>query len=277
MQQHYLQYHWFGRHYSLGYRAHGDVTSPNVLLCVHGVSRNAKDFDVIAEALADHYHVIALDMPGRGQSEWLEEKGHYGQQLYEIVTGQIMGMTGAKQLDWLGTSMGGMLGMRVASREQSPIRRMVLNDIGPFVPAEGRAQNARVFGLDTRFASEAEGVAWIRENRTAFGPFTDAGWERFGRDSLRQISVDQWGLDYDPGLSQTSNTGDFQAWDQWEAITCPVLCVWGTDSTLLTADTVARMKVTGPKAQVFEVPGVGHCPGLTDAAQIGAVRDFLTA
>jgi pimeloyl-ACP methyl ester carboxylesterase len=137
MQQHYLQYHWFGRHYSLGYRAHGDVTSPNVLLCVHGVSRNAKDFDVIAEALADHYHVIALDMPGRGQSEWLEEKGHYGQQLYEIVTGQIMGMTGAKQLDWLGTSMGGMLGMRVASREQSPIRRMVLNDIGPLSRRRG--------------------------------------------------------------------------------------------------------------------------------------------
>jgi pimeloyl-ACP methyl ester carboxylesterase len=275
MQQHYLQYHWFGEHHTIGYRAFGDVHNRNVLLCVHGISRNARDFDDIAEALSDHYYVLALDMPGRGESEWLEDKGHYGYPLYETVVGEVIEMLGARQVDWIGTSMGGVIGMRIAAMEHSPIRRMVLNDIGPFIPAAGRRQNGASFGLDNRFASEADGIRWIRENRTAFGPFTDAEWEKFGRDSLRKIGDGEWGLDYDPGLAETRATGDYNAWDQWAKIACPVLCVWGLDSVLLTAETVERMQTTGPKAEVHRVAGAGHCPGLVNAKQIGAVRRFL--
>lgn len=276
MEQMYLQYHWFGAHHTIGYRAFGDVNNRNVLLCVHGVSRNARDFDVIAKALSDHYYVLALDMPGRGQSEWLDDKGHYGYQLYETVAGEVIEMLGARQVDWIGTSMGGHIGMRIAAMENSPIRRMVLNDIGPFIPESGRKQNGASFGLDPRFSSEAEGIRWIRENRTAFGPFTDAEWEQFGRDSLRQISPSEWTFDYDPGLAATRASGDHNSWDQWEKITCPVLCVWGLDSVLLTADTVQKMQITGPKAEVFEVAGAGHCPGLVSTDQIQAVRQFLT-
>lgn len=275
MQQHFLQYHWDGQHYTVGYRAHGEASNPNVLLCVHGISRNARDFDTLGEALSDRYYVIALDMPGRGQSEWLEDKSQYGYPLYETVAGEVIAMTGAPQVDWIGTSMGGVIGMRVAAMENSPIRKLVLNDIGPFVPAEGRRQNGASFGLDNRFASEAEGVQWVRKNRTAFGPFTDAEWEKFGRDSLRKLSDTEWGLDYDPGLAQTRAMGDYDAWQQWERITCPVLEVWGTESALLTADTVERMKTTGSKAEVLEVPGVGHCPGLTKDRHIGVIREFL--
>ncbi len=275
MQQHFLQYHWDGQHYTVGYRAHGEASNPNVLLCVHGISRNARDFDTIGEAFADQYYVIALDMPGRGQSEWLEDKSQYGYPLYETVAGEVIAMTGARQVDWIGTSMGGVIGMRVAAMENSPIRKLVLNDIGPFIPAEGRKQNGASFGLDNRFASEAEGIGWVRENRTAFGPFTDAEWEKFGRDLLRKLSDSEWGLDYDPGLAQTRAMGDYEAWGQWERITCPVLVVWGTEFALLTADTVERMKTTGPKAEVLEVPRVGHCPGLTHDRQIGVIREFL--
>ena len=277
MQQHFLQYTWFGEHHSVGYRAYCDASNSNVLLCVHGVSRNARDFDTIGEALSQHYYVIAVDMPGRGQSDWLDEKGHYGYSLYETVAGEVIAMTGAAKVDWIGTSMGGIIGMRVAAMENSPIRKLVLNDIGPFIPAAGRSENGRLFGLDTRFASEAEGVQWVRENRTAFGPFTDAEWQKFGRDSLRQISPSEWALDYDPGLGETRATGDFNAWDLWAKIAGPVLCVWGKDSLLLTADTVERMRTTGPKAEIHAVPDVGHCPGLVDDDQIVAVRRFLTA
>lgn len=276
MQQHHLQYHWAGQHYQVGYRAHGGPSNPNVLVCVHGISRNARDFDTIGAALSEHYYVVAIDMPGRGQSDWMEDKSQYNYPLYETVAGEIIAMTGARQVDWIGTSMGGVIGMRVASTPGSPIRKLVLNDIGPHIPAEGRRQNSRVFGLDTRFKSEAEGIQWVRENRTAFGPFTEADWQKFGRDSLRKVSDGEWALDYDPGLGGVRSLDDYNAWDQWERITCPVLCVWGRESVLLTADTIERMKTTGPKAEVFEVPGVGHCPGLVDAAQIGAVRDFLT-
>ncbi len=276
MQQHHLQYPWFGEHPTVGYRAYGDANNPNVLICVHGISRNARDFDTIGEALSDLYYVVAIDMPGRGRSDWMDDKGHYGYPLYETVAGEVIAMTGAQQVDWIGTSMGGVIGMRIAAMDNSPIRKLVLNDIGPFIPAEGRRHNGHSFGLDNRFASEDEGINWIRENRTAFGPFTDAEWQKFGRDSLRRISDREWGLDYDPGLAETRSMDDYNAWDQWERIACPVLCVWGLDSVLLKPDTVERMRTTGPKAQVHEVPGVGHCPGLVDQDQIQAVRRFLT-
>lgn len=275
MQQQFLQYYWYGQHYTVGYRTHGEATNPNVLICVHGISRNARDFDVIAEALSDLYYVVAVDMPGRGQSEWMDDKSLYGNPLYDTVVGEIIAMTGAQQVDWIGTSMGGSIGMRIAAMETSPIRKLVLNDIGPYVPAEGRRDNGASFGLDNRFASEAEGIAWVRENRTAFGPFTEAEWEQFGRDSLRQISDTEWGLDYDPGLAQSRSMGSTDSWDQWETIACPVLAVWGLESKLLTRDTVERMKTTGPKAEVLEVPGVGHCPSLVDDRQIGVIREFL--
>ena len=276
MRQLHFQYHWAGRHYSVGYRAFGEETNPNVLFCVHGISRNARDFDAIGEALSDLYYVIAVDMPGRGQSEWFEDKSQYGDALYDTVIGDLIMMCGARKVDWIGTSMGGNIGMRIAAMENSPIRKLVLNDIGPYVPEAGRRANGASFGLDPRFATEAEGIRWVRENRSAFGPFDDAGWEKFGRDSLRPISDTEWGLDYDPGLAQNRSLATTDTWEQWEQIACPVLAVWGLDSLLLTAETVERMRTTGPKAEIYEVAGVGHCPGLTDDRQIGVIREFLT-
>jgi pimeloyl-ACP methyl ester carboxylesterase len=275
MKQHFLQYHWNGSHHSVGYRAHGVPDNPNVLICVHGISRNARDFDTIGAALAPHYYVIAVDMPGRGQSDWFEDKTQYGYPLYETIVGEVLAMTGVPKVDWLGTSMGGVIGMRIAAMPASPVRKLVLNDIGPFIPAAGRRQNARVFGLDTRFKSEAEGIAWVRANRTAFGPFTEAEWQKFGRDSLRKTADGEWALDYDPGLGAVRSLDDYDAWDQWQQIACPVLCIWGRDSLLLQRDTVMRMQSTGPKASIFEVPNIGHCPGLVDPDQIAAVREFL--
>jgi pimeloyl-ACP methyl ester carboxylesterase len=275
MLQKSLSYCWNGAFHRLGYRQYGDPGNANVLICVHGISRNARDFDTIGEALADRYRVLAVDMPGRGDSDWLDDKSQYGYPLYHTCASHLIAASGAGQVDWIGTSMGGVIGMGLAAMPNTPIRRMVLNDIGPHIPAEGRKANGRVFGLDTRFTNETEGVEWVRENRTAFGPFTDTEWQKFGRDSLRKSAEGDWGLDYDPGLAQSRSLDDYNAWDVWERIKSPVLSVWGLESLLLTAGTIERMKATGPKAEVYEVPGVGHCPGLVDDAQIGAVRKFL--
>lgn len=259
----------------IAYREWGDPGNPRVLICVHGLSRNRKDFDTIAEALADRWRVLAPDMPGRGDSEWLADKAHYGYPLYHRVCAGLLARAGVEEVDWLGTSMGGHIGMDLAAMPGSPIRRLVLNDIGPHVPAEGRAENQRHFGTDPRFASEEEATRHVRETRTAFGPFSEEMWIKFARDSLRRLPDGQWTLHYDPGLRSDAPIVSTEKWEVWERIACPVLTIWGTASKLLTAETVERMKATGPKTALYEVPGVGHCPGLTTEAEITAVRRFL--
>lgn len=264
------------RFLTIRYREWGTADNPKTAICVHGLSRNRLDFDDLAAALSDEWRVFAVDMPGRGGSDWLDDKSAYGYPLYETVCAAMLARTGADEVAWIGTSMGGNLGMRLASRPRTPIAKLVLNDIGPFVPAAGRRDNQANFGKDPRFASEAVGIAHVRETRGVFGPFSDAEWEKFGRDSLRQLPDGQWTLQYDPGLSQpTGAIADSDNWDLWPRIACPVLTVWGQDSKLLLAPTVERMASTGPKSEIYPVPGVGHCPGLTTPDQIEAIQAFL--
>jgi pimeloyl-ACP methyl ester carboxylesterase len=267
-----------GRFLTIRYREWGAADNPNVAVCVHGLSRNCQDFDDLAAALSAEWRVFAVDMPGRGGSNWLDDKSAYGYPLYEIVCAAMLARTGADEVAWIGTSMGGNLGMRLASRRGTPITKLVLNDIGPFTPAEGRRHNQANFGKDPRFESEAAGIDHIRETRSVFGPFSEEGWQKFGRDSLRQLPDGQWTLQYDPDLSRPSGViEDTDNWALWPRIHCPVLTVWGLESKLLLAATVERMASTGPKSKIHEVPGVGHCPGLTTAGQIDAIRSFLAA
>ena len=262
---------------NIAYREWGAADNPKVAICVHGLSRNSKDFDDLAAALSTDWRVLAVDMPGRGGSDWLDDKSAYAYPLYENVCVAMLARTGATNVAWIGTSMGGNIGMRLASRLGTPISKLVLNDIGPFIPAEGRRHNQANFGKDPRFDSEADGIAHIRETRSVFGPFTDEGWGKFGRDSLRQLPDGQWTLHYDPGLSQPAGViEDTDNWAVWPLIKCPVLTLWGQESKLLLESTVDRMATTGPKTAVFPAPGVGHCPGLTSPDQIEAIATFLS-
>lgn len=263
------------RYIDIAYREWGAADNANVAVCVHGLSRNRLDFDDLAGTLAADWRVIAVDMPGRGDSEWLDDKSAYGYPLYETVCAGAVALTGAEKVTWIGTSMGGILGMRLAAKRGAPIERLVLNDIGPFIPAEGRQHNQADFGKDPRFADGAEGVAYVRKTRSVFGPFTDAGWEKFGRDSLRQLDDGQWTLHYDPGLASDAPVTDTEMWELWPAIHVPVLTIWGVESKILNAATVDRMQGTGPRTDVFAVPGVGHCPGLTQPDEIAAIRNFI--
>ena len=260
------------------YREWGTSDNAKVVVCVHGLSRNCQDFDDLAAALASNWRVLAIDMPGRGDSDWLEDKNDYGYQVYEAVCAAVLARSGGDEIVWIGTSMGGIIGMRLASRPGTPIVKLVLNDIGPFIPAEGRRHNQADFGKDPRFQSEELGIAHVRETRSAFGPFDEVSWQKFGRDSLRQLPDGQWTLHYDPGLSKTgAPVQDTNNWRLWSQITCPVLTLWGKESKLLPADVVERMATTGPNSLIHEVPGVGHCPGLTTSDEIDAIRTFLAS
>ena len=262
----------------VAYREWGRPDDDRVLICIHGLSRNGRDFDGLAAAMEDEYRVIAVDMPGRGDSDRFEDKTGYDRPAYLAVLGALIARIGAAQIDWVGTSMGGRLGMYLAAQPNTPIRRLVLNDIGPHTPAEGRRHNSLNFGTDPRFDSLEEGIRTVRETRTAFGPMTDKQWEKFAVDSLRKLDDGRYTYHYDPGIAVVSKREPIQSsenWDVWERIACPVLTLWGTDSKLLLAEDVERMASTGPRTKVLEVPGVGHCPALVDDRQIGAIRDFL--
>ncbi len=259
----------------LAYREWGDIDNPYTLICVHGISRNGRDFDNVAAKLATHYKVICVDMPGRGKSDWIKDKSLYVMDLYVSVCAALIAKTGAATVHWLGTSMGGRIGINLASRPNTPVTKLVLNDMGPYIEPAGRKDNFTSFGTDPRFASEAEGIEFIRSTRAAFGPTTEDAWIKFCKDSLRKLPDGQWTLHYDPGLKETATTPSTSTWDQWEQISCPVFLLWGLKSKLLVAETVERIKTTGPCADVFEVPYAGHCPRLENDEQINAVYDFL--
>jgi pimeloyl-ACP methyl ester carboxylesterase len=261
--------------HTLSYREWGNPRNQKVLICVHGLSRNRLDFDTIAEALCDHYRVVSVDMPGRGLSDWMPNPEDYGYPVFHNLLVSVIAVTGAKQVDWIGTSMGGILGMGLASRPGNLIRRLVLNDIGPFITGASRAANADLATADTIYESEDEAVDAVLELKKAFGPFTADAARKFAIDSLARSADGKWRIHHDPRITAGRDRSDAVMWDLWNRISIPVFTLWGTESTLLQAATVEQMRATGPKTEVIAIEGVGHCPGLTTEREIGAIREFL--
>ena len=176
----------------VAYREWGSANNDNVLICVHGISRRGADFDFIAEALSSTYRVLCPDMPGRGDSDWMDDKSTYAMPLYQSVCAALLARANADEVHWIGTSMGGRIGMRLAAMPNTPIRKLVLNDMGPHISPAGRANNFEHFGTDPRFATETEGKQYIRETRAAFGPTTEQAWGKFCRlpEATSRRSVD---------------------------------------------------------------------------------------
>lgn len=260
------------------YRQWGDRGNRDVVICVHGLSRNRLDFDELGEALAGGWRVLAPDMPGRGGSGWLADKTGYGHELYRRVCAALIARSGADRVLWVGTSMGGLIGMSLAAEAATPLGALVMNDIGPHVPAAGRRDNQASFGTDPRFADFEEAVAWHKVNRAGFGPMPEEGWRRMTEASVRRREDGSYGLHYDPGLAVNSKREPVQStvmWDVWQRIACPVLTIWGTESKLLLADDLERMQAEGPGTEVLPVEGVGHAPAISGDRVVGAIADFL--
>ncbi|HSO06993.1 MAG TPA: alpha/beta hydrolase [Pelomicrobium sp.] len=289
-----------GSFHRLAYTDWGAPGSPRVAVCAHGLTRNGRDFDALARALEDDYRVICPDMPGRGRSDWLDDPERYGYPLYVADAAALLrrithagaasfwrrlgrwlaGRPRIAQVDWVGTSMGGIIGMMLAAQKHSPIRRLVLNDVGPVVPARALNRLGDYVGRDPHFASLDALEAYVREVYRTFGPLTDNQWRHLAAHSYRRTADGRYAPNYDPAIGRAFAKPferDLELWPVWDAIRCPVLVLRGADSDLLTRDTVRRMQERGPGARLVEFAGIGHAPALMAADQVRPVREFLLA
>ncbi len=258
----------------------GDPANPRVLFCVHGLTRNARDFDALAERLAGHYRVICPDVVGRGGSDWLEDKAGYGYPQYCADMAALIARSGADVLDWVGTSMGGLIGMTLAAQPNTPIRRLVLNDVGPFIPKAALERIAAYVGVQLVFDDLEQFERYARVIFAPFGALSDAQWRVLAEHSARTLPDGRLAFAYDPGIAEPFRTmalDDLDLWSVWDRIACPTLVLRGADSDLLTPAIAAEMTARGPRAALVEIPGCGHAPALMDAPQIATIRDWLLA
>jgi pimeloyl-ACP methyl ester carboxylesterase len=271
----------------MAYKEWGDPANPRVLLCVHGVTRVADDFDHLAAALCDHYRVVCPDIAGRGRSDRLAQPGLYNVQQYvaDLVTliARATANNDEGTVDWFGTSMGGLVGMLLAALDGSPIRKLVLNDIGPVLDPDALGRIGEYIGQDLRFPSFEHGAAFVREMSASFGPHSDEQWHKLARDVLRQAPDGSWIRHYDLALAEpfraitpeVAKAGEVGLWAAYDAIRCPTLLVRGELSDLLSRETAQQMAARGPRPKLVEIAGVGHAPTFMQPDQIAVAREFL--
>jgi pimeloyl-ACP methyl ester carboxylesterase len=262
----------------LAYREWNHGVHDRVLMCVHGVTRNSRDFLRLGDALQDRFRVICPDMAGRGLSDPRVVPPAVPMQANAMDVASVMTHAHLNSVNLLGTSMGGIVGMLLASRPHSPIQKLILNDVGPFIPEIIFSAVSKHEAVKPKvFATLEEAVSYHRIYCMGFGPMNDEQWVEFTLNGLKE--TDQgWVYDCHPslrdGLSQ-SVASDVDLWHVWDKIQCPVLVLRGQKSIALQPETAERMQKTGPCATVIEIPQTGHAPPLMNEEQIGMVRDFL--
>jgi pimeloyl-ACP methyl ester carboxylesterase len=281
------QGHYFGLSaggfHRLAYGEWGAPGAERVAVCAHGLTRNGRDFDVLAAALAEEgCRVACPDVVGRGRSERLSDPAGYGYPQYLADATALIARLGVERLDWIGTSMGGLMGLMLAAQPETPLRRLVINDVGPFIPKAALKRIGDYVGRDPRFPDLAAAEAYFREVHAPFGRLTDLQWRHLTQHSIVPDAGPDRGsgyrLAYDPAIGlpfQDPELDDIDLWPLWDAITIPVLALRGAASDLLLAETAAEMASRGPKAEVVEIPDCGHAPALMDEAQVALVRDWL--
>ena len=271
--------------HNMAYKEWGDPKNPAVLLCVHGVTRVSDDFDALAAVMSDRYRVICPDVVGRGRSSWLANP--LGYQLPQYVSDMVtlIARLDVAQVDWFGTSMGGLIGMGVAALKDHPIRKMLLNDIGPTINYAALMRIAEYMGKEVRFPTFEAGVDYIRTIAAPFGPHSDEQWHKLAGDVLREQKDGQWIRHYDPALAlafssftqESAAQSEAALWAIYDAIKCPVLLVRGSESDLLSRETADLMTQRGPRAALTELAGIGHAPTFMQPEQIALARDFFIA
>ena len=263
----------------MAYTEWGDRRNPRVLVCVHGLTRNGRDFDALAEAMSGHYRVVCPDVVGRGRSGRLRDPANYAVPQYVADMVTLIARLGVERVDWVGTSMGGLIGMALAAQEGSPIGRLVLNDVGPVITVDALHRIATYVGTDPTWATFGEALAYVKLVSAPFGPLSEAQWWHLTETSVAQRADGRWGFLYDPLIAApfkaTFADHDVDLWPLYERISCPTIAVRGAESDLLSRATWQEMGARGPKATLAEIPGVGHAPMFLDEAQISVVRDFL--
>ena len=263
----------------VAYTEWGEPENPNVLVCVHGLTRNGRDFDELARTLAVDYRVICPDVVGRGRSDWLRDPSGYTFPQYASDMMVLLARLNVASVHWLGTSMGGLIGMWIASQEDSPITRLVLNDVGPLISVASLLRIGEYVGQAPKFDTYEDAEKYVRLVSQPFGPLSDTQWRHLTEFSLQRLPDGRLAMRYDPAIGeafrQALSAGDIDLWPIYDRIRCPTLVVRGAESDLLTRETMQAMAMRGPRPQTAEIAGVGHAPMFLDLQQIGIVRDFL--
>ena len=267
----------------MAYWEWGDPANPRVLVCVHGLTRQGRDFDTLARQLCGTWRVVCPDVVGRGRSDWLADPLGYAIPAYVADMVTLLARLDAESVDWVGTSMGGLIGMLVAALPNSPVRRLVLNDVGPVLEASALARIGSYLGLPVRFKSPEDAADQLWLISQGFGPHTRQQWLELTRPQIVPDGQDAFKPHYDPAIAvpfraitpELAAAGEAGLWQAFDAITCPTLLLRGADSDLLTVQTAQAMAARGPKPRVHEFAGVGHAPMLVQPDQREVVRAFL--
>lgn len=265
----------------LTYTEWGAADNPRVAVCVHGMTRNGRDFDSLAEALSASHRVLCIDLAGRGQSDWLREMAGYSPATYLSDIRTLLASLKLTEVDWIGTSLGGSIGMMIAGDEdpvaRGLIRRLVLNDIGPLIPASGMEPIADRVGRAPDFDDLETAEAYQKQACAEWGALSDETWMHLTLHSLQPKDGGGFAYHHDPAIGDALRAlgpmRDIELWPWWRRIECPLLVLRGAESNILLAETAAEMKADG--AELIEYPGIGHTPSIMVEDQIEAVTGWL--
>ena len=267
----------------MAYHAWGNPRNPKVLLCVHGLTRRGSDFKTLAEAMCEDYYVVCPDMVGRGDSDRLSNPMQYAVPQYVADIAQLVKTLGVSQVDWLGTSMGGLIGMVYAAMPNSPIRKMLINDVGPKIEAQAIARLGSYVGQPFSFANRADALNRLNIICASFGEHTPDEWETYNGPMLVERNG-LWIMHYDPDIAVPfasvnplmAKAGEMAMWHAFKQIHIPMLIVRGAQSDLLSAATVAQMCKVNSYARSIEIPNVGHAPAFVKKEQIALAQEFFS-
>jgi pimeloyl-ACP methyl ester carboxylesterase len=266
----------------IAYTEWGDPTNPRVLVCVHGLTRTGRDFDVLAKRLADRYRVVCPDVAGRGLSDWLDNPQQYALSQYVSDMVALIARLNVETVDWFGTSMGGMIGLVLAGLPNTPVRKLLLNDVGPTIEPVALQRIGEYVGKFERFGTEQQAYNYLASVSTGFGPHTPDEWRELNRPLLRHHQG-AWVLHYDPRIAvpfeaskaELVAQGQALLWRAFEAVPGPTLVVRGEQSDLLSRETVEEMKKRGRQVSSVEIAGVGHAPTFVHDDQIALAEQFF--
>ncbi len=268
----------------MAYWEWGDPANRRVLVCAHGLSRQGRDFDTLARAMSDRYRVVCPDVVGRGRSDWLADPMGYVIPSYVADTVTMLARLDAEVLHWVGTSMGGLIGLGLAALPGSPVQRLVLNDVGPVIEPAAIARIGSYIGRTAQWQTLDEAADALWSISTGFGPHTREQWLALTEPQLKRDG--QWLVPRsDPAIAvpfkaitpQMAAAGEAALWKSYDGLRCPTLLLRGAESDLLSPATAKAMTERGPHAKLVEFAGVGHAPMLVQPEQVHAVREFLLA
>jgi len=266
----------------MAYWEWGDPANHTVLVCLHGLTRQGRDFDTLARAVLDRYRVVCPDVVGRGRSDWLRNPMGYVLPQYVSDMVALLARLKADTVHWLGTSMGGLIGLGVAALGGSPVSKLVLNDVGPRLDPAGLARIGGYVGQTRRWQTLDEAADALWAISTGFGPHTREQWLTLTEPQLK-TEGDALVPRSDPDIAvpfkaitpELAAAGEASLWKTFDAVRCPTLLIRGAESDLLSRDTAREMGSRGPCARLIEFDGVGHAPMLVQPEQVKAVREFL--